>query len=88
MAVENLNDIPAELKPLAPFLQRSQELKVKDPTMSYWCKWVFLGSAALGRRHDGRYLAALSGAIISTLKVVSLRFRLAFARGSCGGQRW
>ncbi|KAG8951253.1 hypothetical protein FRC04_006492 [Tulasnella sp. 424] len=37
MAVENLNDIPPELKPLAPFLQRSQELKVKDPTMSYWC---------------------------------------------------
>lgn len=49
MAVENLNDIPAELKPLAPFLQRSQELKVKDPTMSYWCKWFLLVDAGLKR---------------------------------------
>ncbi|KAG8864949.1 hypothetical protein FRB96_003537 [Tulasnella sp. 330] len=37
--MDNLNDLPAELKPLAPFLQRAQELKVKDSTMSYWCTY-------------------------------------------------
>lgn len=38
MATVDLNEIPQELKPLTPFLQRAQELKVKDPTMSYWCE--------------------------------------------------
>lgn len=38
-SMENLNDIPMELRPLAPFLQRAQELKLKDPTMSYWCEY-------------------------------------------------
>ncbi|KAG8967362.1 hypothetical protein FRC03_010107 [Tulasnella sp. 419] len=39
MAAETIGDIPPELKPLTPFLQRAQELKVKDPTMSYWCSY-------------------------------------------------
>ncbi|KAG9032757.1 hypothetical protein FRB95_001016 [Tulasnella sp. JGI-2019a] len=39
MNTDNLNDIPMELRPLTPFLQRAQELKLKDPTMSYWCTY-------------------------------------------------
>ncbi|KAG8898516.1 hypothetical protein FRB99_007386 [Tulasnella sp. 403] len=47
-ATENLNDIPFELKPLTPFLQRAQELKAKDPTMSYWWRRWSVAAVTLG----------------------------------------
>ncbi|TFY81605.1 hypothetical protein EWM64_g2404 [Hericium alpestre] len=32
-----LPPIPADLKPLTPFLQRADELKSQEPVISYWC---------------------------------------------------
>lgn len=49
MSADNLNDIPAELRPLAPFLQRAQELRQKDPTMSYWCESLCLSAQSTPR---------------------------------------
>lgn len=34
----NLPAVPAELKPLIPFLQRADELKVQEPIIAYWCE--------------------------------------------------
>jgi hypothetical protein len=31
--------VPTELKTLAPYFQRAQELRVKDAVMSYWCSY-------------------------------------------------
>lgn len=30
---------PADLKPLAPFLQRAHETRTADPALSYWCNY-------------------------------------------------
>ncbi|KEP47726.1 DUF605 domain protein [Rhizoctonia solani 123E] len=34
-----LSQIPAELKPIAPFLQRADEMRTKDPIISFWCEY-------------------------------------------------
>ncbi|CAE6468583.1 unnamed protein product [Rhizoctonia solani] len=31
--------IPPELKPIAPFLQRADEMRAKDPIISFWCEY-------------------------------------------------
>lgn len=56
--------VPVELKSLAPYFQRAQELKVKDPVMSYWCTCLSISStAALLVSHAcvGTYYAAQQG---------------------------
>jgi vacuolar protein sorting-associated protein VTA1 len=30
--------VPPELKQIAPYLQRADELKQQEPIMAYWCK--------------------------------------------------
>jgi vacuolar protein sorting-associated protein VTA1 len=35
-----LPPIPADLKPILPFLQRADELKFQDPVMSYWSAYA------------------------------------------------
>ncbi|KAA1467957.1 hypothetical protein DENSPDRAFT_770127, partial [Dentipellis sp. KUC8613] len=34
-----LPPVPADLKPLASFLQRADELKTQDPIIAYWCAY-------------------------------------------------
>ncbi|CAE6440225.1 unnamed protein product [Rhizoctonia solani] len=34
-----LSQIPPELKPIAPFLQRADEMRTKDPIISFWCEY-------------------------------------------------
>jgi vacuolar protein sorting-associated protein VTA1 len=34
-----LPPIPPELKSIAPYLQRADELKSQDPIMAYWCAY-------------------------------------------------
>jgi len=29
--------VPADLKPIAAYLQRAREVKEQDPVMAYWC---------------------------------------------------
>ncbi|KAG8939275.1 hypothetical protein FRC03_006416 [Tulasnella sp. 419] len=62
MAAETLYDIPLELKPITPFLRRAQELKLKDPTMNYWCTYyaIVQGVHLKPRERDSRnYLIKL-----------------------------
>lgn len=33
-----LPPVPPDLKSIAPYLQRAEELKNQDPVVSYWCK--------------------------------------------------
>ncbi|KAK0465583.1 Vta1 like-domain-containing protein [Desarmillaria tabescens] len=35
----NLPPVPPELKSLTPYLQRADELKMKEPVMAYWCAY-------------------------------------------------
>ncbi|KAF8922023.1 hypothetical protein CPB85DRAFT_1465040 [Mucidula mucida] len=35
----NLPPIPPALKSVTPYLQRADELKGKEPIMSYWCTY-------------------------------------------------
>ena len=37
MPILHLPAIPGELKSVTPYLQRTDELKSKDPIMAYWC---------------------------------------------------
>ncbi|TCD67094.1 hypothetical protein EIP91_000557 [Steccherinum ochraceum] len=39
MVTLNLTPAPSELKNIAPYLQRANELKVQEPVMSYWCAY-------------------------------------------------
>ncbi|CAL1695220.1 unnamed protein product [Somion occarium] len=39
MALLGLPPIPPQLKPLIPYLQRADELKVQDPIIAYWCAY-------------------------------------------------
>ncbi|CAE6438586.1 unnamed protein product [Rhizoctonia solani] len=34
-----LTQVPPELKPIAPFLQRADEMRTKDPIISFWCEY-------------------------------------------------
>ncbi|KAJ1303402.1 hypothetical protein OPQ81_011594 [Rhizoctonia solani] len=34
-----LSQVPPELKPIAPFLQRAEEMRAKDPIISFWCEY-------------------------------------------------
>ncbi|KAG9094276.1 hypothetical protein FRC06_010979 [Ceratobasidium sp. 370] len=34
-----LAQVPPELKPIAPFLQRAEEMRSKDPVISFWCEY-------------------------------------------------
>jgi vacuolar protein sorting-associated protein VTA1 len=55
--------VPPELKSLAPYFQRAQELRVKDPVMSYWCSYLHICpwySSGLTQR-VGTYYAAQQG---------------------------
>lgn len=33
-----LPPVPSDLKPVTPFLQRAEEVKLQDPIISYWCR--------------------------------------------------
>ncbi|KAG8762601.1 hypothetical protein FRC11_008556 [Ceratobasidium sp. 423] len=35
----SLAQVPPELKPIAPFLQRADEMRSKDPIISFWCEY-------------------------------------------------
>ncbi|KAJ1902221.1 hypothetical protein LPJ66_000216 [Kickxella alabastrina] len=37
--MSTLNDVPAELKHIQPYIQRSQEIHTIDPVISYFCKY-------------------------------------------------
>ena len=38
----NLPPVPPSLKSIAPYLQRSEELRTQDPIIAYWCKCSYL----------------------------------------------
>ena len=38
MVTLNIPPVPPGLRALSPYLQRAEELKVKDPVIAYWCK--------------------------------------------------
>ncbi|KAI0814797.1 Vta1 like-domain-containing protein [Irpex lacteus] len=39
MGALNLPPVPAELKPITPYLQRAEEVKATDPIIAYWCAY-------------------------------------------------
>ncbi|GJE99635.1 Vta1 like-domain-containing protein [Phanerochaete sordida] len=39
MSLLSLPPVPPELKTIAPFLQRADELKTQDPVIAYWCAY-------------------------------------------------
>ncbi|KAL6310127.1 Vta1 like-domain-containing protein [Sparassis latifolia] len=71
MPVLQLPPVPAELKSISPFLQRSDELAAKDPVMAYWCAYhaAQLGIALKPKEHPSReFLFALLGVLEQTKK--------------------
>ncbi|KAB5595944.1 hypothetical protein CTheo_708 [Ceratobasidium theobromae] len=52
-----LPQVPPELKPIAPFLQRAEEMRTKDPVISYWCEYYAVKKGlALKSGNDARPL--------------------------------
>ncbi|KAF8588497.1 DUF605-domain-containing protein [Ramaria rubella] len=44
--------VPPELKSLAPYFQRAQELKVKDAAMAYWCTYYGIQQGITTKAHN------------------------------------
>ncbi len=58
----SLPSVPQELKPIASYLQRAEEVKAKDPVVAYWCKPLARTSTFLPLTpHTGAYYAAQVG---------------------------
>ncbi|KAF8913135.1 Vta1 like-domain-containing protein [Gymnopilus junonius] len=65
-SVLGLPPVPPELKPIAPYLQRAEELKNQDPVISYWCAYYAaqLGLTLKARNTPDRdFLFALLGVL-------------------------
>ena len=42
MGALGLPAVPAELKPITPYLQRAEEVKATDAIISYWCTLILI----------------------------------------------
>ncbi|KAH9951036.1 Vta1 like-domain-containing protein [Amylocystis lapponica] len=67
MGLLNLLPCPPELKPIAPYLQRSDELSTKDPVMAYWCAY-YAAQAGIARKPKDTASRSLLMSLLNTLE--------------------
>ncbi|THG97724.1 hypothetical protein EW026_g4329 [Hermanssonia centrifuga] len=66
----SLPSVPQELKPIASYLQRAEEVKAKDPVVAYWCAYYAaqVGIGLKAKEHTARtFLFDLLG-VLETMK--------------------
>lgn len=52
-----LPSIPSEHKSIAPYFQRAQELKTKDPIMAYWCTLYGVEKGVASKHQNTQFLS-------------------------------
>ncbi|CAE6432838.1 unnamed protein product [Rhizoctonia solani] len=68
-----LTQVPPELKPIAPFLQRADEMRTKDPIISFWCEYYAVKKGLSLKLSGGggrQFLAKLMDSLEATKKAL------------------
>ncbi|KAF8746711.1 hypothetical protein RHS02_00816, partial [Rhizoctonia solani] len=68
-----LPQVPPELKPIAPFLQRADEMRAKDPIISFWCEYYAVKKGLSLKLSGGggrQFLAKLMDSLEATKKAL------------------
>ena len=76
MSYFSLPPIPADLKPITPYIQRAHETRAQDPVISYWCMsdFVFAPCGLPTHLFVGAYYAAQVGISLKAVGVPNRNF--------------